>query len=306
MYLVIVRFKANVLLSALPTDKKPTSTKSSVPIALTKPTQSPKLSRTVPAASVPVAPVVSSGSADLLGLGSPVSSSATSSSSPSSTNGTKSEAAEVVGDIFSSFFSAPTKPVTAATTVTHSTAALGNPANVSLAKQEEDFFNQVAPTEQEKGKMTRDSIMALYAKTTTPSTNVGQFNGVGAGFNQINGQHGFMVHQQTQQLPSQIGGFTNAQLLGQLGSTAPPSSFGLNGQQSQASFGHFGSPSVPQQPQTQNMQSFAHFPPMGAAVAPSGSAGFPLNNGFGSQQSAGTANTASGINQQFANLNMWQ
>lgn len=270
-----------------------------MPIALAKPTQSPKSSRNVPAA-VALAPVGSQASADLLGLCSPVSTSAQS----STTNGTKSEAAEVVGDLFSNFLSGPSKSVSSAPTVNHS-PALSNPANVSLAKQEEDFFNQVAPTEQEKGKMTRDSIMALYAKTPTSNSIGGQFNGVVGGFNQLNGHNGFMSHPQTQQGPTPIGGFTNSQLLSQLGSTVP-SAFGSNGNQAQQTFANFGTPVQQQhQPPSNQIPPFAHFPPMGGAAPPSGSAGFPLNNGFGSQ-SAGSANNGAGLHQQFANLNMWQ
>lgn len=287
---------------ALPSDKKP-AVKSPVPIALAKPTQSPKSSRTVPA-QIQATPAAQSASADLLGLCSPTASSATSSAT---TNGSCSEAAEIVGDIFSSFLSGPTPTTAAATLSVAPQTVAANNSNVnasSLAKQEEDFFNQVAPTEQEKGKMTRDSIMALYAKTPSTATNVGQFNGGGA-FNQFNGQNSFIPQQQ-----QQVGGFggvalaqgqfSNAHLLSQLGSTP---AFSMNGNQSQG-FANFGSAPVVQQQPPQQMPSFAQFPPMNGASA----AAFPpvATNGFG-QPPTGAANAGgAGINQQFANLHMWQ
>lgn len=287
-------------LPALPTEKKPTTAKSPVAISLAKPTQSPKSQRAVSSAAT--APVASSASADLLGLCSPVALSA----APTTNGTTKSEAAEVVGDIFSNFLSGPTPTVSTAT-ASHSPAAPVNPANVSLAKQEEDFFNQVAPTEQEKGRMTRDSIMALYAKAPTTIPSGGQFNGSAAtGFHQFNGQTGFMApSQQAQQpLPSQLGAFNNAQLLmGQLGSTAS-SHFATNGGhhaqqlQHQQSFANFGV--------AHQIPAFAQFPPMGAAAPPSGSAGFPLGNGFSQQSAPTSSNGSAAISQQFANLNMWQ
>lgn len=46
-------------------------------------------------------------------------------------------------------------------------------ANKSLAKEEEDFFNQVAPNEKEKARMTKDSILALYGTAPTSATTAG-------------------------------------------------------------------------------------------------------------------------------------
>lgn len=43
----------------------------------------------------------------------------------------------------------------------------------SAKSEEESFFNQVAPTEKEKIKLTKDSILALYSNT--PANNFNQF-----------------------------------------------------------------------------------------------------------------------------------
>lgn len=94
----------------------------------------------------------SNGAADLLGL---------------DTN-TKPDSKPANDDIFSSFFSAPSEKV-----------AEPKPEDLKpdLKTEEENFFKQAAPTEKEKSKLTKDSILALYSQT--PSTNLGnQFNPV--------------------------------------------------------------------------------------------------------------------------------
>jgi len=65
-------------------------------------------------------------------------------------------------DVFSSFLSAPPASIT----------STGNDSNGSKTtttaskSEEESFFNQPTPLPQEKSKMTKDSILALYG---TPS-----------------------------------------------------------------------------------------------------------------------------------------
>lgn len=79
-----------------------------------------------------------------------------------STNGSSSG-----DDIFTSFLSAP--PASSAP-VSNGTSTESNSTNASAAagkSEEESFFNQPAPTPQEKSKMTKDSILALYG--TQPS-----------------------------------------------------------------------------------------------------------------------------------------
>ncbi|XP_041980475.1 stromal membrane-associated protein 1 [Aricia agestis] len=108
---------------------------------------SPKLGRnTPPTLAEPSKP--SNGSADLLGL-----------------DTTKPEPPKPANDdIFSSFFSAPQeKPAEPAAA-----------PKTDLRTEEENFFKQPAPTEKEKTKLTKDSILALYSQT--PSNTMNQFN----------------------------------------------------------------------------------------------------------------------------------
>ncbi|XP_063629354.1 stromal membrane-associated protein 1 [Cydia splendana] len=103
---------------------------------------SPKLGRSTPTAQAE--PPKPTSSADLLGL-----------------DTSKPEAKQ--DDIFSSFFSAPQEPIEPPKEV-----------KPDLKTEEENFFKQPAPTEKEKNKLTKDSILALYSKT--PSNLGSQFN----------------------------------------------------------------------------------------------------------------------------------
>lgn len=80
--------------------------------------------------------------------------------SQSSANGSSGD------DIFSSFLSAPpsssASSVNGGSTNTSSSSAT-NPAGKT---EEENFFNQPMPSTQEKNKMTKDSIMALYGTSS--------------------------------------------------------------------------------------------------------------------------------------------
>lgn len=107
---------------------------------------SPKLGRSTPTSQAEAKP--SNGAADLLGLD------------------TSKPEAKPSDDIFSSFFSAPQeKPA----------EPKPEEPKSDLKAEEENFFKQAAPTEKEKSKLTKDSILALYSQT--PSTNLGnQFN----------------------------------------------------------------------------------------------------------------------------------
>ncbi|XP_047506717.1 stromal membrane-associated protein 2 isoform X2 [Pieris napi] len=138
---------------------------------------SPKLSRNTPVETKP-----SNGAADLLGLDTAM---------PS----TKPEQKSTNDDIFSSFFSAPEKP-----------AEVPQEQKSDLKTEEENFFKQSAPTEKEKSKLTKDSILALYSQTP-----MNQFNPVpqmqqipGQQMQQITGQQmQQMPGQQMQHMPSQ-------------------------------------------------------------------------------------------------------
>ncbi|GBP54414.1 Stromal membrane-associated protein 2 [Eumeta japonica] len=141
------RKKSN--LGALPAPANTSSdtkyNKSEVIPSLPKPKSSvsPKLGRTTP--SIQMETNTSNGSTDLLGLDS--------SKAESKNN----------DDIFSSFFSAP-QPM-----------EVKIEQKPDLKMEEENFFNQAAPTEKEKSKLTKDSILALYSQT--PNSNITtQFN----------------------------------------------------------------------------------------------------------------------------------
>lgn len=306
--------------------KSSISVKSPIPAPLPKPhgtSSSPKSSRSVvsvaAAATAPQPATNNSASLDLLGLCSP-----TSSNGPN--NGKQQQDDLSGGDVFSNFLSAPPAPTNISSsntaTGTSVTDALANaiPAD-SLAKQEQDFFNQVLPNEKEKAKMTKDSILALYGTApTTPS--IGQFNG--GGFNNFNNS-GFATQQQQQSFNAipptsvqQQQQFSNVHLLSQLGAspmsaTHPPSN--QNFMQSSAPFGSFGfgggPPPPPQQQQVHQQQSFAQFPPMAVGGGGGGGVNFSVAaqpQPFG-MQPGGASATATNMNQQFGNLNLgnvWQ
>ncbi|KAJ8710174.1 hypothetical protein PYW07_009540 [Mythimna separata] len=136
-----------------PTTSDKKYNKSDVIPSIPKPKSSvsPKLGRSTPPTQ-PDLSKVSNGAADLLGLD----------------TSSKPDPKPANDDIFSSFFSAPSeKP------------AETKPEDLKpdLKTEEENFFKQAAPTEKEKSKLTKDSILALYSQT--PSTNlVNQFNPV--------------------------------------------------------------------------------------------------------------------------------
>lgn len=110
-------------------------------------------------------------SSDLLGLSSPTATVA------ASVDNVKMTADH--NDVFSCFLSGPTSSnpnekncmnVANATqsSISNSTKS---PTETSLAQEEQDFFNQI-PTEKEKAKLTKDSILALYGQAPP----IGQFN----------------------------------------------------------------------------------------------------------------------------------
>jgi len=66
-------------------------------------------------------------------------------------------------DVFSSFLSAP--PVSVASTGNDGSNE-SKTTTIASKSEEESFFNQPTPLPQEKSKMTKDSILALYG---TPS-----------------------------------------------------------------------------------------------------------------------------------------
>lgn len=184
---------------------------------------------------------------------------------------------------------------------------------ISLEKQEADFFSQVTG-EKDQAKMTKDSIMALYGKAPAP-TNLANFNNPtnpSAFTTNFNNTQGFMQQPQQQMQQQQLQQQFNQQTPG-----FGAQNFGMNlmganqqspqnlmfrtGQTPQMMGGQlqgFNNIQSPQQQQS-SQQSFAQFPIQA----------FPTtqNSNFNKpgQPAAGLGN----INQQFGNINLgnvWQ
>lgn len=150
--------KSSTNQAVLPPVKKP-----EVVPQLPKPLSSvsPKLGRTSNTATL-----------DLLGLDAPA-------TNQPSANGSG-------DDIFSSFLSAP--PTSTSTTDNNTTSEA-----TTNKSEEENFFDQPVPLSQEKSKMTKDSILALYG---TPNPQQQQIYGVSGG----------MYNQQSLQYKQQVPG----------------------------------------------------------------------------------------------------
>lgn len=158
------------IVAPISNEKKISSTmKSTIPAPLPKPksTSSPKTNRTDTSSQHITS--------DLLGLSSP-----TNSSGP-----TGKSVNDFGADSFSGFLSAPPAASSVSTvngtgtTITDNKPMDNKDASGlnTLAKEEADFFNQssISSTqEKDKGKMTKDSILALYG--TPPTNSIGQFN----------------------------------------------------------------------------------------------------------------------------------
>lgn len=254
-------------------------------------------------------------------------------SSPTSANGTNAAGSAKhsavldlgAGDAFTSFLSASPTPAGS----TNSTAlakdettiggAVSGTADSSLAKEEQDFFNQV-PTEKEKTKMTKDSIMALYATAPNPNTILGQFNGtIGAGLGSAFSQFtspiaGYTIpHAQINASPNIAAyGPPSSAVTQSFGCTIPsavPNAF-VGGAQMIGAYQQQQSPLQQQQQQQHHpQQQFATFPPIGVVGgvgAPAAMQAAPFQMPPQFTHSTGTAPTNGTLNQQFANLNVWQ
>ncbi|ALC40635.1 CG8243 [Drosophila busckii] len=328
-------------------DKRASSTTSSTktvplpaPLPKPKPNQvggsSPKTSQRTQNNSGSVA---SAGESDLLGLCSPT--------KPVAAIGGQ----ELHNDSFSSFLSASSN-VSAITTTEKTNgsnaeaAAAGNPNN-SLAQQEQDFFNQstlVGGSDKEQsGKMSKDSILALYGNAPTthnPQMNFGNFTGMAPG--------GYM-HMQQQQVPQQAhhhhqqfmtppnsvsmynapvmaapnafsnaptgtmnlvgagGGFAGSQFPNAGGSpfnTAQPPNL-MQTNQSLLSGMQLFPQTTPQVPQQQQQSLMGH----GLNMMQPMSGGLPSTGYPAATGTTATASVTSNLNQQFGNLNIgnvWQ
>lgn len=92
-------------------------------------------------------------------------------------------------DSFSNFISAP------------STAEQTTKAESSVKNEEDSFFNQIVPTEKEKVKLDKDSILALYG--SAPANNCNQFQNVPTAFQPQNYPCPQMNFQSFQAFPHQ-------------------------------------------------------------------------------------------------------
>ncbi|KAG5899831.1 hypothetical protein JTB14_012302 [Gonioctena quinquepunctata] len=199
-------------------------------------------------------------------------------------------------DSFSSFVSAP---VTA-------TNAEKPEISDSTKNEEESFFNQVLPTEKEKVKLDKDSILALYANT--PATNFNQFPQV-------------PYQQPAQNAFQAFGGFPQPQTsfpmqngMAQIPSQWPQQQWGKQGQFPAQNQVQYVPNATQQSSQFVNNQQFASFPQQ----PPSGNQFFPQQqfqatganqppNPFFANQNVTQQFNNLGLNNQSANAgNMWQ
>lgn len=147
-----------------PTKSAPSPINVAIPGPLPKP-HSPKNSRLE---AKKVAPASSSNSLDLLGLETSI---AAPTASPAPASNVK--PAAPIGDGFDFFANVSASPATIPTPLPSNGTTQSNPNVSSLKQEEDDFFNQKTIDNNgfaDKGKMTKDSILALYgsAPTFTP------------------------------------------------------------------------------------------------------------------------------------------
>jgi stromal membrane-associated protein len=182
-------------------------------------------------------------------------------------------------DSFSGFLSAPS-----------ATEEAKKEEEKSAKSEEESFFNQIAPTEKEKVKLTKDSILALYSNT--PANN----------FNQFQSQMPYQGNFPPQNFQS-FGGYPQQQTFpvaqpgGQFAQWAGQSQFPVQGQMPATQVAQF-----PNQYQNGPSQQFGNFQSNGQ---------FPAAQFGQFQQSFNAAQTPNpffanqnGLQQQFSNLSL--
>lgn len=161
-----------------PVKSAPSPINVALPAPLPKP-HSPKNSRLEAKKVV----TTSTNSMDLLGLNTS-SSSATSTASPVPAN--IPTAVSTIGDGFDFFANVSTTPANVPAQQTSNGTLKNNPVESSLKQEEDDFFNQksLENGSVDKGKMTKDSILALYAAAPSFTPQQQSFN---ANFQQFPG-----------------------------------------------------------------------------------------------------------------------
>lgn len=192
-------------------------------------------------------------------------------------------------------------------TTTTTSSSIVNETKSSLAQEEQDFFNQI-PTEKEKAKMTKDSIMALYA--AAPAINQFNANFNAAPTSTVANNHQFvgqMMPPQLNSMPANAFGNGSIQF-----STGHPTQYGMQPQ-------NFQMPLQQQQQQHQQHQQQPHTIGAFTSFPQQSTGGFPMQpfaqhpNSSTSLPPA-TSNNFNGtnnpnLNQQFGNLslgNVWQ
>lgn len=165
--------------------RKKEGSKSNTNPAVLPPVKKPEVVPQLPKPQSSVSPKIgaasNSATLDLLGLDAPT-------TNQPSANGSG-------DDIFSSFLSAP--PTSVPTSDSNTTNEI-----VTSKSEEENFFDQPVPSSQEKSKLTKDSILALYG---TPSPQQPAIFGVPGG----------MYNQQSLQYKQQIPNVPNVVAFGQ-------------------------------------------------------------------------------------------
>lgn len=284
-------------------DKKTVSTTQKTPLPAPlpkpKPSNSPKSNRIIESStpSNTHSSLGGVGSSDLLGLASPT----------KPIVGIVNLNNDSHNDTFSGFLSAA--PMATANTSNSSTG--GNDSGVtggthSLAKEEEDFFSQtttlsIGGEKDKAGKLTKDSILALYGATPSanPQSNLagGQFssNPLGNGFNGNLSQNkpfpALLVNPNANSggigMPPGLMGPSQAQFM------TPPNSASMYNAPVMAAPAAFTSPAagggMSYHPQMMGVQTtgFAQFPPM-QATYPATGGGPGMYAGFGSAASGGS------------------
>lgn len=176
---------SSTIIQEPPKSKPITSSAGIIPAPLPKPAHSPKSSRlsssSSSAADAKKIANSSSNSTDLLGLDT----SLTNATASAISMPTKDISITDTFDFFADSVIAPPSSIPTTTTIPTTSASLSTNSSLagatdglvlnnnenSLKKEEDDFFNQktIDNNGLEKGKLTKDNILALYGKSTVPS-----------------------------------------------------------------------------------------------------------------------------------------
>jgi stromal membrane-associated protein len=172
---------SSAIIQEPPKSKPVQSTANIIPAPLPKPTHSPKSSRlssdAKKIATVP-APANSSNSTDLLGLETAMSNNVAPPPSATAANASTKGNENTLTDAFDFFSNSTLTPPPSSSSLTTSSSTVtptqqtkngGGNNESSLKQEEDDFFNQKSfDNGADKGKLTKDNILALYGKSPSP------------------------------------------------------------------------------------------------------------------------------------------